>query len=668
MDKILKWFVCVVLFIGNIALAEEVDAVRGAGDTYLKSYHREMQEDKDQLVDPEKERYVSWWYELLSNNQYNDTEVKSTYRTREVLIQILSVQIQKVTHPVKSSPNILQDSRVLGGEKSGESSMLDVLFPGYTLSGEALKALTLAQPTSNIEVLRHQQYLIKEMMQIPSLHEKLPALLQSLKEYEPTVISLFDKSDFVHSSDVRERVNTNGNPTFQRKIYNTIANGFFKGANHFLSALSGASMVTVALNPFLLDSNYCSCKFLGNAAFSVFSLGFQFLTLGVDYYLKKMREVNEMTLYRSIRVRLDILSYFLREVLELRDLTNLPEELRLEFNGEEMALIESFLNGSEWLMTKDPKAQINYLNYASEILWYSFELKQAIARALYLSGKVDMYQAIARRMNASGNPDDGQLTFVQFKQKPVINARKLWNPVLDPTNVVTNDISLEARDTCLTRDLDWSFIPETCAAGSEPSLRNALLSGCNGSGKSTMMRAITVNSIFLAQVFGIATAESFQTGLFHMIYSHMDKYDQTGEFSSYEGELEQAVQMLVDADALESDQNMLVCFDELFSNTDPEESLYVTNKVLNAMSQKLRTINIVSSHYDVDTYGIDSDNEFARMHMHVEKVNDTLIKTYQLRPGQSKETNGLFYLMEKFRFFPDVYSELKLLMERGDDE
>ena len=660
MYKFPGWFLFFIFFAENIALADVPDAVREAGDIYLKSHNHEMTEEPARLVDPEKERNIAWAYELFAPNPFGSEPLKITYRTRQVLVQVLSTQIRQASQPVKTSANILQDTRVLGNEEPGKSSMLDTLFPGYTLSGEVLKALILAQPTSDIKALRHQQALIKKTMQTESLQNRLPAILKQLKDYEPTVVSLFDNADIIYFPEIRERTEKFRNPTWTTKAYNLLFNSLFWVYMNGTNLVLMASMVSMAAEPFL-NERYCSCSFFTGIAYSVFSLGIMSAKQLFDHFvLDKLIESQQIALYKTIRVRVDILSYYLRQALSLQQLTDLPEELRLSFTSQEMTLIKHFLYGTEWLIEQDPRAKTNYLEYAIEMLSHSLELKQAIAKALYQSGKIDIYQAIARRMNSPAA--SGQLTFAQFTaQKPLIVARGLWNPVLNADKVVTNDIVLEKSDTSPARRENWPYVYGTCSAHSELPLGNLLLSGCNASGKSTMMRAITVNSIYLAQTFGIAAAESFQTGLFHAIYSHMDKYDHTGEFSSYEGELMQARQLIEQASSLESDQNMLACFDELFSNTDPEASLYVTNKVLNLMARQLRTINIVSSHYDVDTVGVNDENEFARMHMHVEKVNGTLVKTYQLRQGQNKQSNALFHLMEKFRSFPDIYSELERL-------
>ena len=660
-------FFCSAFLIGSLALAGEPDAVREAGEIYLRSFSHEMTEEEVQTVDPEKERYISWIYELFFSKKYSDEDkiATETYRTREVLVQILASQIGHISQSVKTSPHIFEDSRILGEETPGRSSMLDILFPGYTLSGEVFKALSLAQPTSSVEELQRQQALIRKTMRAGSLRESLSDTLKQLKIYEPTAVSLLDKSDVIYSPDIQKLANAYGGQSQSGKMYNTLKRGVWKSIDILFYFLQITSLMALGADPFI-TKNYFSCAFCSRLAYLIFALGSRSLLTGVEYYIDKLMNQNNQALYKAIRVRIDILSYYLRQAMKLQQASHLPDELKLEFSADEMSLIESFLRGTEWLITADQEAQKNHLEYASEMLWYSLELKQTFAKILYQTGKIDMYLSIGSRMK-SADGHSGQLTFVRFEPgKPVIKAQGLWNPTLGSSHVVTNDISLETRDSCLPPDENSFFRTETCSAKLEPSNRNLLLSGCNASGKSTMMRAITINSIFLAQIFGIASAESFQTSLFHSIHSHMDKYDPTGEFSSYEGELNRALQALKEAETLESNQNMLVCFDELFSNTDPEESLYVTNKVLSAMAKQLRTINIVSSHYDVDTRGIEGDDEFARMHMHVEKINNTLIKTYQLRRGQNTKTNGLFHLMDKFKLFPDIYSELELLIENQD--
>lgn len=655
----------------NIALAQiqQPDPVREAGGVYLQSFNREIMEDNNQPVDPEGERYISWFKDFILANKYNDSTVKMTFRTREVLVKILTKEIKPVPKPVKTSANILEDSRVLGGEASETLSMPNHLFPGYTLAGEVLKALMLAQPTSDQKELTRRQSLISKTIQAESLHQTLPPILKEMNQYEPTVVSLLDEKDQIYDTVFQGLVNRYGGLSSTQKFCRKVSDLTFMGAHTLLYYLRWSLTLAVTTSPFL-NKRYCSCRFLTGISCAVFSLGVQAGISTLETYLQLILKENERLLYRVMRVRIDLLSRYVHQALSLQLIPDLPEDLKLTFDARETNLLEAFLEGAEWLIDEDPHAQEDYQKYASEILWYPLELKQTLARILYQSARIDMHLAIARGMkqNASGS---NQITFAEFKgTRPGIIARGLWNPLLDPRDAVTNDIRLEAGDQCLPRFTTYTFTKNTCSHDSEPFYKNFLLSGGNASGKSTLMRAITVNAIYLAQVFGVATADFFQTGLFHVIHSQMDKHDRTGEFSSYEGELKHSMEIFTKAESLQINENMLVCFDELFSNTDPDESLYVTNKVLNALAKQPRIINIVSSHYEVETPDntMDSADEYVRMHMHLQKINNTLVKTYKLRSGHNKETNGLYLLAEKFWLFPDIYSELEQLIEEGNNE
>ncbi|OED41069.1 hypothetical protein ACH42_15055 [Endozoicomonas sp. (ex Bugula neritina AB1)] len=666
--KAQEWFLnkkqkmCIWLFVVNSVLAQEPDSVREAGSIYLRRYGSDITENSIQSVNLDDEFYINWEPELFFSSKFNDKAIGVTLKTREMLIKVLSAQISQTPMPVKTSPHILEDTKVLGDEESGKPTMLEALFPSYTLSGEVLRALMLAQPTSDIKELRRQQSLIKKTMQEESLQEIIPLIFQEIEKYEPVVTVLFDEADIIYSSDsIQGFVSAYGTRSLYVKAYNWILDGLAQGVGWLVYISRGSMMLAIAANPFYNQAPTCSFSFCLSIMNSVLGVSVLGVATSIEYYLNNLLQQSNADNYRAIRLRIDALSYYLRQALRLHDISDLPEELRLTFDSEEMLLIDSFLYGTEWLIENDPEARNIQIKYASEMLWYSLELKQTIGRVLYQSGKIDLYLTIAERMK-SKNRQGGQLTFVRFEGPgPGIQARGLWNPMLDPHSAVTNDITLEASNICPVHADFSSVVSDTCDQDSAPVYRNMLLSGCNASGKSTLMRAITVNSIYLAQIFGIAAADFFQTGLFHLVESHMDKYDKVGSFSSYEGELKNAMEILSKAKVLGDDQNMLVCFDELFSNTDPEESLYVTSRVLSAMARQKRTINVVSSHYDVETINVEAVDEFARMHMLVQRANNTLLKTFQLRQGHNQETNALYHLIEKFSDFPELCNELRQL-------
>lgn len=682
MNHTLRCFLCITFLLSMGVQAEVVPVVKKAGKAYLQSYHKEFVEKDPRIVDPVNEKYIDWLGSLFTSKQY-DSNIGVTYRSRELLVQIIAMQMSKVRKPVRMSDDILLDSRVLGNEKTGASSMPDKLFPGYTLAGEVFKALMMAQPTADLEIIQRRQSLIRQVQNIEAQPEAktLPSALKVMRNYEAGVVKLFDKSDETHGLAIQYLLNQYGNRSFFQQAYDQVQNAFWSTVDWSLYALFLASGVTTVVNPFLQE-RYCSCAFFGHLVYSTLTVGSLGAIEFVEYYQRRSNERTQMNLYRAIRVRTDSLYHYLNHAIGLvahKELVaglkynlitaqDLPDELKLKLSYDDLVLIERFLMDAQRLIIVDPTAETNFLKDAVALLWKSKKLKNTIAEILYQGGKIDTYLAIAARMNKF---DSGQepLSFTKFTgQRPYFKANELWNPILDTERVVTNGVSLGSNTSPVPESF-YSAMTQVCEPASAPPVTQLILSGGNTSGKSTLMRAVFMNAIFLSQVFGVNSAKSLETGVFHSAYSHMDKYDPTGEFSSYEGELEHASAVITEAQNLDTEENMLAAFDELLSNTDPEEGVVISCAVLGEMASQSGMISLVSSHYDIQSNLEPGQDSVALVHMHVEKtINNTLVKTYKLRQGQAKNATTLYYLSGVFQSSPDIYDAILDLMEKEDDD
>ncbi|WP_236631699.1 MutS-related protein [Endozoicomonas numazuensis] len=649
--------VCALYLLPVLARAEIIPAVKEVGDIYLKSFNKDMEEDAPDLVDPANERFVSLINDpsgLAEQKAINKTE----YQKREVLVRLLAAQISKIPKPVKLSPRIWEDNRVVGDERSERPSLLDNLFPSKTLAGEIYRALILAQPTSDHKVLQHQQTLVKEASQAAPTRKKALATLEELRPHEPEITSFFDPSDIIYSTAMQESLASYGYRSVLQKIYDGSAYALSWTLYIALKTWFGISTANVITAPFLLP-RYLSCSFVLSITYVGFYISSAIALETFEYTLRQLNQKRNMTIYKALRVRLDALSQYLRIAMRLNDETELPEALRLDLTSYEKEAIDAFLYDSEWLIYKDPTASRYYITKAAETLRQSIELKKTIAKVLYQTAKMDLYLSISERMDSDAENQPG-ITFTEFSDQPAfIRALDLWNPAVDPDNAVTNNVLLGTKGSAPSPICYWSPTPTTCNAESEVAPNGLILSGSNASGKSTLMRALTINVLFLSQVVGIATAKSFETSFFHAAHSYMDKSDKTGDYSSYKGELQQALAVLKQAESMGNKKNMLACFDELLSSTNPRDGLKVIKKVLRALSRQLTTLSIISSHYDLKSLLTPEARDFALKHMHVKKTNGTLIRTFQLRDGQNEENSALYQLMEEFQFIPEIYEEIR---------
>ena len=122
------------------------------------------------------------------------------------------------------------------------------------------------------------------------------------------------------------------------------------------------------------------------------------------------------------------------------------------------------------------------------------------------------------------------------------------------------------------------------------SSHHSLLTGPNGGGKSSSLRAI-LQVVLFSQVFGYACAKKIELRPFQWISSGLLLRDVPGKKSMFESEVRFAVQLLRKNKGIG-----LVLFDELFHSTNPPDGIRTAKKFLGELWKKSSIASIVSTH------------------------------------------------------------------------
>ena len=150
---------------------------------------------------------------------------------------------------------------------------------------------------------------------------------------------------------------------------------------------------------------------------------------------------------------------------------------------------------------------------------------------------------------------------------------------------------------------DWTL-------GGSKKKRNALLTGPNAGGKSTLIKSALLSAM-TAQTIGVAACASLLMTPFSAICSHLNVSDRAGSESLFQAEMARAhrVVRLLDATTLSSTSTttsaspidsssfVLVALDEVFSSTNPSEGMAAAAAVAARIGACERAICIVSTHY-----------------------------------------------------------------------
>lgn len=621
------------------------------------SYAEQVNAEVLNMIDVEENKYIS----NVENIFLQKRKAKDNFQvghTKEILRNIFSVQMKKALKPVRTNPDILHDSKVIPDNPETGTSMLNRLFPGYTRAGEVFRELVLELwPTYDLDEIKHRQQIIQKTIVFNRLHPDTVSEFEKLKSLEAQVASFFDATDFIYTAEVQNIIGTWQGNTWYYRLFSVLV-------ETTTDVLYKSAIASFLIAPFFCYEQGL-CSRINNLISGIASIAASYY---LTYLTSKLNEIYQQTdreYDQKIRLRTNALADFLKIVLHLNANLDVPEEIRLIFTGEEQYMIEEFTGRVILLASKDTSTNKIDITEAAEQLFGAIKLKDVVARILYHVGQLDTYLAIASRMECNECEPVSYARFVGAG--PYVKSEGLWNPMI--RGATLNDIQLGLQSFTDVKSSDEYCEDQyngfanatvcTCLTDVVPHARNMVISGANASGKSTFMRAVLVNCVYLAQIFGVVAAESFEASLFHVVHSYMDKSDIAGKLSSYQAELKHASAVLKDFKNLPPEENALAFFDELFSTTDTDNGLRVSKVVLQALAECKQAIALISTHYYFGDFFQDKQYDYALKHMHVEESTEGIVFTYKIKDGVNSMINACQIMLNNFKDIPSIYSELK---------
>ena len=182
-----------------------------------------------------------------------------------------------------------------------------------------------------------------------------------------------------------------------------------------------------------------------------------------------------------------------------------------------------------------------------------------------------------------------------------------------------------------------------CASDFVSSAPHTLLTGPNKGGKSSILRAILLNT-WLAQTMGIAFAESMELVPFHWIESGLRLVDEPGEQSLFERELAFAAKVIR---RTKTSQRGLLVYDECFHSTNPPDGKKTSQRFLNHIWARSNVISLISTH--VFELVEDAPAEIQRLCVPAEITPTGIRFSFSLAPGLCK-VSSVEELYTKYRF------------------
>lgn len=492
------------------------------------------------------------------------------------------------------------------------------IFEPETVWGEVYGAyLLLSGATTNLELLRERQAFIRSLVEQDDYRLSLTDKLISLKQSQATLVDLFHPQGelaqyieahyvFPNDHDLQSDWLLLKNPL---RLPSLIVSKY----SSILAMPAETIGLMAVFNGFLTVRSWRFRSFINGAIWRSASLGLGAVSataLSWTAYEQYKTHDRLSELEEFLTSRLKNLELFLDGISNMSSL-ELTEKDRQYFNN--------VLGAIRSIQPSDVISLYPNLVRASIIAENMVANKVRWDRLLLEIGRLDFYVAVA-------NTKPGDVDFISSRNSRII-AKKLRHPQLDKTSSVANDIDLTQM----------------------------LLTGSNASGKSTLMRAVGINTFYLAQTLGVAMAESFALTPFHSFFAFMETQDKTGESSSYQTELNRIIVALKTSQELNAQSKpSFYMADELFSSTNAVDALIGSQEVLDRWNALEHSVGIVSSHLD----GLRSSHQ--KYHM----------KAYQLVEGPNTEKSGLQILYQELEKnqTPNYLQNLASLQPRTKQE
>ena len=244
------------------------------------------------------------------------------------------------------------------------------------------------------------------------------------------------------------------------------------------------------------------------------------------------------------------------------------------------------------------------------------EIKELLVPSMKIIGEIDSYVGIAKLIK------EHEILPVKYciasfvnSSSPVINFTDFWHPITPKEKAVTNTILL----------------------GGENNPYGAIITGPHGCGKSTAMKAITLNLI-LAQTFGIVAAKQAQLSMFTKINTYLNIQDNINlGWSTFVAE-QARVDIILDSvrhlKPYEFSFNML---DEVFKGTIEKEGAQRTFDCGKELASYKNSLSMIAVHSELPTELEEYTNgTYKNFHVELtENNNGQFVKTFKLIQGKN---------------------------------
>lgn len=531
--------------------------------------------------------------------------------------------------------NVFNDLNVFCGDKTElNKNLFKHIDNTTTTAGKIQLQKMLFMPSSDVQELKQRQEIVRLLIKDKKLFNHLEKKLEQIKKNEHEfawfwkILENGKLSDFSRDLYFNNKyltgVNTKQVPIgFKHDIVNmqflqaSIPSFFAMGSVTWLFASVGFPWLTIADVAARTGAIILGYNLVLNGIFKGFGINNVFDSANSNY--KRIAWVhNKMSSVAELENSVQSISNKCLRYDSIKKM--LPGLVQ---SDEE---VNTFL---KTLSTKTFKKKYSMFSLNGKILSSykkMYDVKDKLIDQLKAVGQLDAYLSIAKLYNKYEKNKNAKYSFVNYLQqdKPAFEIKEFWHPELDSAKVITNNVELGQSN------------------------RNIVLTGPNAGGKSTILKAITINIMF-AQAFGIAPAAQISLTPFYLVNTYLNITDSVGQESLFQAEMNRAKKLIDMVAGLKKDQFSFIIMDEVFTGTNPEEGSAAAYGVLKRLSNLTHYLSINATHFVKQLGNLEQDTQgmFKNYKVYVNKDADGKIKfTYKLEKGIADQKIALDLLKQ----------------------
>ncbi|MFC1894605.1 hypothetical protein ACFLYH_01510 [Candidatus Dependentiae bacterium] len=245
------------------------------------------------------------------------------------------------------------------------------------------------------------------------------------------------------------------------------------------------------------------------------------------------------------------------------------------------------------------------------------KVKEKLLKMIAGFARVDAYLGLAK-LYKEFEGQDIKFSFVEFAQsnKPFIEIKNFWHPLIDKENIVTNSIVLGKDGNC----------------------QNVILTGPNAGGKSIALKSIVL-SVLMAHTFGIVPAKKMILTPFNSISTYLNITDDAAMGQSlFKAEVLRCQKLINKIEQSSKEKFHFQVFDEIFNGTTPREGMAAAYGVAQYLGNFENSICLIATHFSELTLLEKETNTFDNYKVSVDYLSDNSIKyPYKLEKGISNQ-------------------------------